>query len=55
MEAEIVNKLKQINTSNPVAALKAFVLVRPVGCKTKATVCQDLEAFQSIVSKVPEK
>lgn len=55
MEAEIANKLKQINTGNPVQALRNFVTVRPVGCKNKSTVTQDLEGFQSIVSKIPEK
>lgn len=29
--------------------------VRPVGCKTKALIVQDLEGFQSIMAKIPEK
>lgn len=41
--------------ANPTEALKNFLKVRPVGCKTKALIVQDLEGFQSIMSKIPEK
>lgn len=42
MESQIASKLKQLNTSNPLQALKSFLVVRPVGCKTKVTIVQDL-------------
>lgn len=53
MQAEIANKLKQLNTGNPMQGLKSFLTVRPVGCKTKATLVQDLEGFQSLMNKIP--
>ena len=55
MEGEISAKLKSINLSNPVDALKNFLKVRPINCRNKQLVAQDLEGFQSIIAKIPEK
>lgn len=55
LEAELAQKHKSINVSNPTQAIKDFVKVRPVGCREKKLVQQDLEALQFILSKIPEK
>jgi hypothetical protein len=55
MESEIANKIKNLKVDNPVQGLKSFVAVRPVGCKTRDTIVQDLQAFQFLMSKISEK
>jgi hypothetical protein len=55
MEAEIANKIKNLKVDNPLQGIKSFISVRPVGCKTKDTIVQDLQAFQFVMSKIPEK
>lgn len=53
MEAEISAKLKSINLSNPVDSLRNFLKVRPINCRNKQLVAQDLDGFQSIIAKIP--
>ena len=55
LEAQLAQKHKSINVANPAQALKEFVKVRPVGCRDRKLLMQDLDALQFIISKVPEK
>lgn len=41
--------------ANPIEAFKNYLKVRPIGCKTKSTIVMDMEGFQSIMVKIPEK